>query len=192
MVTLCPSGAPGALQPLHACSERPRDVEDKIAESVAAEPFSLLADPPLTAQDNRPRLARSALVLAPIGDEMSVQSDVRAFHEALDIPVLTSQGIPPDRAELRAELIAEEANETILAIHDGDLVATADGLCDLLCVVYGAALEFGIDLDAVWPEVHRTNMAKVGGPVRADGKRLKPPGWTPPDIESALKTAVLT
>lgn len=70
MVTLCPSEVPDAPRRLRACSERLRDEEDKIAESVAAEPFSLLADQPLTAQDNRPRPARSALVLAPIGDEM--------------------------------------------------------------------------------------------------------------------------
>ena len=41
--------------------------------------------------------------------------------------------------------------------------------------------------DPVADEIQRTNMAKVGGPVREDGKRLKPPGWQPPDIEGELK-----
>ena len=113
-----------------------------------------------------------------------VQRDVEAFHLALDIPVYSSPAIR--RPELRAALIEEEARETIEAILAGDLVEAIDGLCDLLCVVYGAAAEFGIDLAPFWNEVHRTNMAKQGGPVREDGKQLKPEGWTPPDIAGVL------
>jgi predicted HAD superfamily Cof-like phosphohydrolase len=29
-------------------------------------------------------------------------------------------------------------------------------------------------------------MAKAGGPKRADGKQLKPEGWTPPDLAPIL------
>lgn len=68
----------------------------------------------------------------------------------------------------------------------------ADGLADVIYVAVGAALEFGIPLDRVWAEVHRSNMAKVDpatGKVikRADGKVLKPEGWTPPDVAGVLK-----
>ena len=111
--------------------------------------------------------------------------DVREFHEALEIPVAFSPKVR--RPELRAALIEEEARETCEAIRAGDLIEAIDGLCDLLCVVYGAALEFGIDLDPFWREVHRTNMAKAGGPMREDGKRLKPEGWTPPDLRGVLR-----
>jgi predicted HAD superfamily Cof-like phosphohydrolase len=116
-----------------------------------------------------------------------VQRDVAEFHRVvvgIDDP--TTPAIR--RPELRAELIREEARETVDAIEAGDLVAVIDGLCDLLCVVYGAAAEFGVDLAPFWDEVHRTNMAKVGGPLREDGKRLKPPGWVPPDIAGVLAT----
>lgn len=113
-----------------------------------------------------------------------VQRDVAEFHRAVDHPVCASPAIR--RPELRAGLIEEEARETIEAIRAGDLVESIDGLCDLLCVVYGTALEFGVDLGPFWDEVHRTNMAKADGPVREDGKRLKPPGWTPPDIQGVL------
>ncbi|MBN8867541.1 MAG: hypothetical protein J0H98_08300 [Solirubrobacterales bacterium] len=115
-----------------------------------------------------------------------VQRDVEDFHHALDIPVGDAPAIR--RPELRAELIREEAKETVDAILAGDLVEAIDGFCDLLCVVYGAAAEFGVNLAPFWGEVHRTNMAKQGGPVRADGKRLKPEGWTPPDIAGLLAT----
>ncbi len=113
------------------------------------------------------------------------QDDVREFHEAMSIPVAATPKIR--RPELRASLIEEEAAETCEAIRDGDLIEAIDGLCDLLCVVHGAALEFGVDLDPFWSEVHRTNMAKVGGPVRKDGKRLKPEGWTPPDLAGVMR-----
>lgn len=114
-----------------------------------------------------------------------VQLDVENFHSALDIPIGETPAIR--RGELRASLIEEEAAETCEAIRAGNLVEAIDGLCDLLCVTYGAAIEFGVDLAPFWLEVHRTNMAKVGGPVREDGKRLKPEGWTPPDIAGVLK-----
>ena len=113
-----------------------------------------------------------------------VQRDVESFHRALDVPVGGRPALR--RPELRAELIREEAAETIQAIRDGDLVDAIDGLCDLLCVIYGAAAEWGVDLEPFWDEVHRTNMAKQGGPVREDGKRLKPPGWEPPRIAELL------
>lgn len=44
-----------------------------------------------------------------------------------------------------------------------------------------------IPFDAVWDEIHRSNMAKVDGPVRDDGKILKPEGWVPPDVAGVLK-----
>lgn len=114
------------------------------------------------------------------------QVDVERFHrEVIGIVDATTPAIR--RPELRAELIREEAAETVAAILHGDLIESIDGMCDLLAVVYGTAAEFGIDLAPFWDEVHRTNMAKAGGPVRADGKRLKPSGWTPPDIAGVLK-----
>ena len=118
-------------------------------------------------------------------DFHEVQADVEDFHRALDIPIGSTAEIR--RAELRAQLIEEEAAETCAAIRRDDLVEAIDGLCDLLCVTYGAAVEFGINLAPFWDEVHRTNMAKRGGPMREDGKRLKPDGWTPPDIAGILE-----
>lgn len=113
------------------------------------------------------------------------QTDVEAFHRALDMPVSKSPGLR--RVELRTALVAEEAKELIEAAERADLVAAVDALCDLLYVVYGAAVEWGVDLEPHFAEVHRTNMAKTGGPVRHDGKRLKPEGWEPPDIAGILR-----
>jgi len=67
-----------------------------------------------------------------------------------------------------------------------DLPAFVDALADIDYVVEGARLEFGINGFPIADEVHRANMAKVGGPKRADGKHMKPEGWTPPDVAGEL------
>jgi predicted HAD superfamily Cof-like phosphohydrolase len=116
---------------------------------------------------------------------------VRQFHEAFGVPAYDTPRIPPDnRVNLRVDLIDEEWNETGDAIESEDLVEIADGLADLVVVIYGTALEYGIDLDAVLEEVHASNMAKLGADgkpiLRADGKVLKPEGWKPPNIAAVL------
>jgi len=67
-----------------------------------------------------------------------------------------------------------------------DMPELADGMADLDYVVEGTRLEFGIDGAPIAAEIHRANMAKVGGPIAPNGTRLKPE-WVPPDIEGALR-----
>jgi len=112
---------------------------------------------------------------------------LREFHERFGVPVLERPWIPAeDRRSLRAALIAEEASELQDAIETANLIEIADGIADLIYVAIGTALEFGIPLERVWEEVHRTNMQKVGGAIRADGKILKPEGWQAPQIAEIL------
>jgi predicted HAD superfamily Cof-like phosphohydrolase len=116
---------------------------------------------------------------------------VRQFHEAFGVPAYDTPRVPPpEREGLRMDLIEEELTETFKAMVMEDLVEIADGLADLVVVIYGTALEYGIDLDAVLAEVHASNMAKLGldgKPIlREDGKILKPEGWKPPNIAAVL------
>jgi predicted HAD superfamily Cof-like phosphohydrolase len=113
-----------------------------------------------------------------------MQSLVEDFHRKFGHPV--NDKPVWSRPELRAKLIEEEAKETVDAIRARNMIEAIDGMCDLLYVVFGTAVEFGIDLDVFFEEVHRANMTKVGGATRADGKTLKPPGWEPPMIEKLL------
>lgn len=89
-------------------------------------------------------------------------------------------------AQLRYELISEELQELKDAQFDQDLVEIADALTDLLYVVYGAGHAYGIDLDACYHEVHRSNMSKLGEngqPIyRDDGKVMKGPNYSPPNL----------
>ncbi|NYH88835.1 hypothetical protein F4554_001473 [Actinopolymorpha rutila] len=58
-------------------------------------------------------------------------------------------------------------------------------------VIYGTACEYGIPLDAVLAEVHRSNMSKLGPDgrpiLRADGKVVKGPGFSAPEIAPILR-----
>jgi hypothetical protein len=83
-------------------------------------------------------------------------------------------------------LVCEEIVELDRAMERGDLPGVADAVADAVYVLLGLAVTFGIDMRPVWAAVHAANMAKVGGPRRADGKRLKPDGWEPPDIAAIL------
>lgn len=113
-----------------------------------------------------------------------MQKLVEDFHRKFSIDIGEFPLIR--KAELRASLIEEEAKETVDALRSGNLVEAIDGMCDLLYVVFGTAVTCGLDLEPFFDEVHRSNMKKEGGTYRQDGKLLKPPGWTKPDIEGVM------
>lgn len=66
-------------------------------------------------------------------------------------------------------------------------VSAADAIADLLVVVYGAAVAWGIDIDPVFEEVMRSNMTKfIDGHKRADGKYMKGPSYEPAKVREVL------
>ena len=116
---------------------------------------------------------------------------VREFHERFGLPVQEGPTVPDGRERmLRFDLLAEEFREYNEADMTGDVVEVADALADMVYVIYGTALVYGIDLDAVLAEVHRSNMTKLGPdgrPVlREDGKIMKPEGFERPRIAEVL------
>jgi predicted HAD superfamily Cof-like phosphohydrolase len=84
----------------------------------------------------------------------------------------------------------EEQQETAEAIATGDFVEFIDGLADQVYILFGTALECGVNLQLVLEEVHRSNMSKLdenGKPIiREDGKVLKGPNYFKPDIRRVL------
>lgn len=112
-------------------------------------------------------------------------ADVKAFHEKFGHPVAASPHLPDrDVVEFRTDLITEEYNELRRALDVGDLVKVADGCIDLIYVTLGLLLVCGIQPDALWNEVQRSNMAKQ--PNGAD-KPIKGEGWKSPDLESLIE-----
>jgi len=119
-------------------------------------------------------------------------NDVKDFHRAFGQRIGEVPAIPEsiDECVLRMSLLEEEFDEYFDAEEDADIVGIADALADIIYIALGTAVSYGIPLDKVFEEVHRSNMAKlVDGKVlrRADGKVQKPEGWTPPDIAGVLK-----
>lgn len=117
------------------------------------------------------------------------------FHEAIngrnpDKPLIPSADI----INLRESLISEEYKETMEALKelknsdnkDDHLASLMHELADLLYVCYGTFVDFGVDADKVFAEIHRVNMLKLTGPKRADGKQLKPEGWQPANIQAII------
>lgn len=115
------------------------------------------------------------------------QKMVQEFHEQFDIHVATTPLVPDEATQtLRNRLIQEEFEEFQEAMQSKDLSAMAKELADLLYVVYGTAVSLGIDMEPVFNEVHRSNMSKVGGYKRADGKWVKPPTYSPAFLDNIL------
>jgi predicted HAD superfamily Cof-like phosphohydrolase len=121
-----------------------------------------------------------------------VMLSVARFHQAFDLPRASrpTTDLPAALAKLRVDLLVEEVGEFADATTARGIVGIADALADVVYVAYGAAVTYGIDLDAALREVHRSNMSKLdeqGKPVyRDDGKVLKSARYTPPDIARVL------
>ncbi|MCY3955644.1 MAG: hypothetical protein OXF47_06580 [Nitrospira sp.] len=117
------------------------------------------------------------------------QKMVREFHREFDIHVAESPSVPdPKTMVLRERLIQEEFDELKEAMKAGDLPAIAKELADLLYVVYGTAVSYGIDMAPVFREVQRSNMSKAGGYKREDGKWVKPPTYSPARVAPILES----
>lgn len=118
---------------------------------------------------------------------MDWYQNILDFHRKLKQHIEPFPRIPPDHIQtLRRKLVREEVNELLDGVDDNDLVKIADGGADSIVVILGTMISYGIDLRPIWREIHSTNMAKVGGSTRADGKILKPNGWLPPRVKELL------
>jgi predicted HAD superfamily Cof-like phosphohydrolase len=127
-----------------------------------------------------------------------MQQAVELFHEIYEQPrqpYPSKRHLEDDEVNgLRYELIREELQEFAEATRQRDVVATADALGDLLYVVFGAAVTYGIDLEPVFAEIHRSNLSKLEeGEVlrRPDGKILKGCDYSPPELYPVITRQVV-
>lgn len=138
---------------------------------------------------------------------------VKEFMQKVGQPTPERLTTPDEKTRiLRARLILEEALETVHAMGvrvraggaqgtlveeptllfeaggDVDLVEVVDGCADISVVTVGTLIAFGVEDEPVLEEVDESNLRKFepGSYRREDGKWMKPPGWTPPDIRSAI------
>lgn len=119
---------------------------------------------------------------------------MKAMGQGINLPFSS------DLIDLRVDLLSEELTEYIDEVQQVyrfiDLrqqpsnnlkAALTKELADILYVVYGFGLTFGLPLQEVFEEVHHSNMSKLGEdgkPIyREDGKVLKGPNYQPPELE---------
>lgn len=118
---------------------------------------------------------------------MRIQEKVRAFHEKFNLPRRSTPAlfsIPPSERDLRVRLLREEFEEYLDAEERDRTYDLADALADMVYVIFGTAVTYGLDLEAVLAEVHRSNMSKTA--PEDGGKVIKGPDFFPPDIEGVL------
>jgi len=117
-------------------------------------------------------------------------SDVLKFYHAMgpckDRLVSEPTMLSGKAFNFRYAFIQEELQEFKEAYDEQDFVEMADAIGDLLYVVIGTGIEMGLDLDAIWNEVQRSNMTKVNGYQREDGKWMKGDDFSPPDLEPLI------
>lgn len=123
---------------------------------------------------------------------MTNYEKVKQFMEAFGQEVPARATFPDEETmQLRLKLIAEEVSEFAESVQEEDLVNASKELADILYVVYGAGLAMGINLDQVFNDVHNSNMSKLGAdgkPVyREDGKVIKGPNYTKPDLSWVIE-----
>jgi predicted HAD superfamily Cof-like phosphohydrolase len=138
---------------------------------------------------------------------------VRTFMQKVGQDTPTEVHVPDANTRvLRAKLILEEALETVEALgvtvragangplieeaeleyahgNPVDIEGVVDGCADISVVTVGTLIAFGVDDEPVLEEVDSANLRKFGpgGYKREDGKWMKPPDWTPPDIDGAIE-----
>ena len=128
---------------------------------------------------------------------------LQQFHKVFGLEYNAKPIIPDyETIKLRISLICEEHQEVLEEIAEGEtsgeylpkkdinLEKLAKELADLMYVTLGTAVSFGINMDNVFAEVHRSNMSKLtkDGEVlrRSDGKVLKSDQYTPANLKDII------
>lgn len=123
---------------------------------------------------------------------MSLQALVDQFNTTYKVHTSENPVVPDDSVMDRIySLIHEELMELCDAMDNKDLVGMADALTDIIYVTAQQARVIGLPVDSLLAEVQRSNMSKLGEDgeplFREDGKVLKGPNYSPPDIKSVLE-----
>ncbi len=119
---------------------------------------------------------------------------VEKFHIAFNLPVSQEPcaNLGSEVNTLRHALMQEENDEYLVAAQNGDIIEVADALGDMLYILCGTMLAHGMQfkIDAVFNEIQRSNMSKLGAdgkPIyREDGKVLKGPKYSRPNLAKLL------
>jgi predicted HAD superfamily Cof-like phosphohydrolase len=133
---------------------------------------------------------------------MTYARNVRAWHRRMNLDGMESRPCIPsdDSRHLGYRLVQEEHAEFLSALialerhtHDGDGDPAAllgdvakEGL-DLVWVVLGLLLRYGIPVDECWSELCESNGSKTPGNRDEGGKLKKGPGYVAADMAGIVR-----
>lgn len=95
----------------------------------------------------------------------------------------------PNNRPQRAGYVLEEAAELALALAEGDEVAILDALADLIYVVAGCGVTYGLPLPEAFDEIHRSNMSKTRRDSGDVSFRDKGADYVAPDLGRVIREA---
>ncbi len=121
-----------------------------------------------------------------------LSSQAQEFREAYQISNSNQFQVRARQRNLITEEFKEflEAEATLYLSSNKNKEECLKELADLVYVCYQYAVNMGWDLDEAMHRVHESNMSKLdeyGKPVlREDGKVLKGPNYSPPNLEDLI------
>jgi predicted HAD superfamily Cof-like phosphohydrolase len=123
---------------------------------------------------------------------MNKKELVHKFHEIYDCHIGAEPGFPKQEIrDLRIGLLREEWEEYLEAEEQNDYVEVCDALGDMLYIIYGTCVSYGIPINEIFQEIHNSNLSKLdeqGKPIRReDGKILKGPNFFQPNIPKIIE-----
>jgi predicted HAD superfamily Cof-like phosphohydrolase len=110
-------------------------------------------------------------------------------HRLLDHLASRPPGdVTPEVKLERLRMLTEELSELAAAMHeDAPAFEVADALGDLFYVLVGTFIAYGIPLDPVFDEIHRSNMTKdVASNASTNVKPHKGAAFEPPRLQEIL------
>ena len=120
---------------------------------------------------------------------------VKEFHEKMELAI--DQPYSKELMDFRLRLLFEEIQELASAAFDIETnehteerhVMMQDLLkemCDVVYVIKGMAVSFGMDFDKAFELVHKSNMSKLPLIKDANGKVQKGLNYEPPILEGLI------
>jgi predicted HAD superfamily Cof-like phosphohydrolase len=104
------------------------------------------------------------------------------YEEAAEMAAAIGNEVTAERLQ---QLGTEYKQSCRVKIHDVDLTALLDSLCDQIVTAIGVAHMFDLNIHGALDEVSRSNFSKFvdGKPLfNEHGKIMKGPHYTPPDL----------
>ena len=119
------------------------------------------------------------------------QKNLKEFHEKFGftinkVPTL----IDKELGLVRHKHTSKELDELEKAIKEDDLIGIADALGDLKYFIDGTGVAYGIDLEEIENEIHRSNMTKDRPyPFQyVDAKAVKGKNYSPPNLKAIIES----